>query len=411
MRVLMLAQSYAPIVGGIEHMVESMSAELAKRGHEVSVATMRQPGADPVGSERVPVHPLGSAVHDIPGLSLDQERHHAPPGPDPRTTLELRRLVKELQPDVVHAHDWLIHSYLPLDRRAEAGLVLSMHDYGLACATKRYMHREAVCSGPETLKCVRCANEVYGGTAKGTTAALGTRASERRMHRHIDVFLPVSNAVREFSRIGPADTCRVVPNFVSEQPEPLADDPSLEQLPDEPFILYFGDVSVQKGVDNLVAAYRELDSPPPLVLIGRRFEGEIEDTAGAVALGRMPHRAVLEALRRSLFGVAPSIWPDPFPVVALETAAAGKPIVASRIGGLQDSVADGESGILVPPGDRAALATALRTLVEDDALRERMGADAEKRQKTLFTPDTVVPQYEEAYELALERRRARHGKR
>ena len=108
-----------------------------------------------------------------------------------------------------------------------------------------------------------------------------------------------------------------------------------------------------------------------------------------------------------MFTVAPSIWPDPFPVVALETAAAGKPIIASRIGGLQDSVADGESGILVPPGDRTALAMALKLLVEDEGLRQRMGADAAARQMKLFTPDTVVPQYEEAYELALERRQAR----
>lgn len=410
LRILMLAQSYAPIVGGIEHMVEDMSAELAKRGHEVSVATLRQPKAEPVGSEAVPVHPLGSAVHDIPGLDLDTERHHAPPAPDPRTTLELRRLVERLRPDVVHAHDWLVHSYLPLNRRSSAGLVLSMHDYGLICATKRYMYEGSICSGPGNAKCVRCARDEYDGAVKGTIAALGTRASGRRMRRHIDLFLPVSNAVREFCRLGPDDTYRVIPNFVSGSPEPLEDDPDLDRLPDRPFILYFGDVSTQKGVDNLIAAYRQLSSPPPLVLIGRRFEGEIEDTGGALALGRMPHRLALEAVRRSMFTVAPSIWPDPFPVVALETAAAGKPIVASRIGGLQDSVADGESGILVPPGDRGALAAALERLAGDEGLRQRMGAAAAARQATLFTPDTVVPQYEEAYELALERRQARRAR-
>jgi glycosyltransferase involved in cell wall biosynthesis len=121
----------------------------------------------------------------------------------------------------------------------------------------------------------------------------------------------------------------------------------------------------------------------------------------------MPHRFVLEAVRRSLFTVAPSIWSDPFPVVALETAAAGKPIIASRIGGLQDSVAHEESGLLVPPGDRAALADALRRLLTDEELRTRMGAAAAARQKSLFSPDTVLPQYEEAYELALARRQER----
>jgi glycosyltransferase involved in cell wall biosynthesis len=407
MRVLMLTQSYAPIVGGIERMVEAMSAELAARGHDVAVATLRQPQSEPIGSEEVSVFPLGTSVHSLPGLRLDEERRHAPPGPDPRTTRELRRMIRSFRPDVVHAHDWLIHSYLPLDRRSSVGLVLSMHDYGLTCATKRFMHKGSVCGGPGPVKCVLCACEVYESVAKGGTAAVGTRLFEGHVRNHVDVLLPVSTAVRDLCRLGPEDVHRVIPNFVPDQPSPLRDGPELAQLPKEPFILYFGDVSEEKGVHHLVASYHDLDAPPPLVLIGRRVPGEVEDTAGGLALGRMPHRLVLEALRRSLFTVAPSIWSDPFPLVALEAAAAGKPTIASRIGGLQDSVVDGETGILIPPGDRPALVKAMRRLIDDAESRERMGAAAAARQAELFTPDTVVPQYEQAYELALEQRELR----
>ena len=330
MRVLMLTQSYAPIVGGIEHMVESIGTELAKRGHDVAVATLRQPQSEPVGSEEVPVFGLGTSVHSLPGLRLDEERRHAPPGPDPRATRELRRLIRRFRPDVVHAHDWLIHSYLPLDRRSSVGLVLSMHDYGLTCATMRFMHKGSVCSGPGNIKCFRCACDEYASVAKGGSAAVGTRLFEGRVRNHVDVLLPVSTAVRDLCRLGPEDVHRVIPNFVLDPPPPLQDEPELAQLPDEPFVLYFGDVSEEKGVHHLVAAHRELDDPPPLVLIGRRIPGEVEDTTGARALGRMSHRLVLEALRHSLFTVAPSIWSDPFPLVALEAAAAGKPTIASQ---------------------------------------------------------------------------------
>lgn len=408
MRVLMLTQSYAPIVGGIEHMVEDISEGLAKRGHEVAIATLRQPQSEPTGSEQVPAYGLKTSIHSLPGLQLDEERSHAPPAPDPQTTWELRRLMRRFRPDIVHAHDWLIHSYLPLDRRSSPALLLSMHDYGLTCATRRFMHRgKELCSGPGPIKCVQCACEVYESAAKGAPTAAGTRLSEGYVRRHVDVFLPVSTAVRDLCRLGPEDTHRVINNFVASPPPPLGETPELSSLPEEPFILYFGDVSEEKGVHNLVAAYRELEAPPPLVLIGRRFPGEIEDTGGGLALGRMPHRLVFEALRRSLFTVAPSIWSDPFPVVALEAAAAGKPTIASRIGGLQDSVVDGETGFLVPPGDRSALARAMRRLIEDKELRERMGAAAATRQAELYTPETVIPQYEQAYELALEQRRRR----
>jgi glycosyltransferase involved in cell wall biosynthesis len=409
MRILMLTQSYAPIVGGIEHMVEDISSGLAERGHEVAVATLRQPQSEPAGSESVPAYGLDNSILGIPGLRLDEERTHAPPAPDPRTTRGLRRLLRSFRPDVVHAHDWLIHSYLPLDRGSSPALLLSMHDYGLICATRRFMHRgKSLCSGPASLKCVQCACEVYESVAKGAPTALATRMFEGRVRKHVDVFLPVSSAVRDLCRLGPEDTHRVINNFVVGQPAPLGNEPELAQLPQEPYIMYFGDVSREKGVHNLVAAYRELEAPPPLVLIGRRV-GEIEEAPGVVALGRMPHRIVLEALRRSLFTVAPSIWSDPFPVVALEAAAAGKPTIASRIGGLQDSVVDGETGFLVPPGDRPALAQAMRRLIGDPELREHMGAAANARQAELYTPDTVVPQYEQAYELALDQRSSRRA--
>jgi len=403
----MLAQSYAPILGGVERIVEDLSGELNRRGHEVSVATLRQPGAEPPSGEAgVEVHALGSSTYRLPGIRLDSERRHAPPAPDPETVLELRRLVRRLRPDVVHAHNWLIHSYLPLDRRSGPALALSMHDYGLVCATKRFLNQGAPCSGPELLKCVRCAGDYYS-PAKGAGVAALTRLSERRVRRHVDVFLPVSGAVRERCGEGAGERWRVVPNFIGElPPPPPVGDPLLAGLPSEPFILYFGDVTVDKGAARLAEAYGSLPDPPPLVLVGRCFLDEVASLPGVVALGPLPHRYAIEALRRSLFTVVPSILPETFGLVALETAAAGKPIVASDIGGLSDVVVDGETGLLVRPGDARALAAAIERLIGDAGLRERMG-EAAGRRAADFAPDAVVPQFEAAYELALEARRAR----
>ncbi|MGH2975485.1 MAG: glycosyltransferase family 4 protein [Solirubrobacterales bacterium] len=403
----MLAQSYAPIVGGVERVVEDLSGELSRRGHEVSVATLRQPGAGVTTPEGpVPVHALPTSVHRLPGIKLDAERHHAPPVPDPATVFALSRLLRRERPDVVHAHNWLIHSYLPLDRRSDAALVLSMHDYGLVCATKRFLNRGADCTGPRMGKCVRCASDYYG-RVKGVGVAVGTRLGDPSMRRHVDVLLPVSTAVRDRCGLTDAELYRVVPNFIGElPPAPAADDPGLARLPAEPFILYFGDVTVDKGGGQLVEAYKALEGPPPLVLIGRCYLPELEEVPGVMALGPMPHRTAIEALRRALFTVVPSLLPETFGLVALETAAAGKPIVASAIGGLTDVVVDGETGLLVAPGNREALSTAMQRLLADPDLRAQMGAAARLRAEE-FGPDAVVPQFEQAYELALRARRAR----
>jgi glycosyltransferase involved in cell wall biosynthesis len=405
MRVLMLAQSYAPVVGGVERVVEDLSVELARRGHEVAVATLRQPGDEPPPArDGVRVHAVGSAVHRVPATGIDAERRHAPPLPDPETALGLRRVLRRERPDVVHAHNWLLNSYLPLDRRSGPALALSMHDYGLVCATKRFLNRGADCTGPRTGKCMRCAGDYYG-RLRGFGIAAGTRIADPWVRRHVDVFLPVSAAVRDRCGLGPGDLHRVVPNFVGELAPPPPDaDERLAALPDEPFVLFFGDVTVDKGGGQLVEAYRALDDPPPLVLVGRCYLDEMARAPGVVALGPMPHRLAIEALRRSLFAVAPSLLPETFGLVALEAAAVGKPIVASDIGGLAEVVVDGETGLLVAPGAREGLREAMRRLLDDAGLRSRMG-EAGKLRAAQFGPDVVVPRFEEAYELALAARR------
>jgi glycosyltransferase involved in cell wall biosynthesis len=406
MRILMLAQSFAPIVGGEERVVEDLSVELVRRGHDVSIATLKQPGDLPVGEAAgVRVHPLRSTSYRVTKTHRDVERRHAPPAPDPETVLDLRRVVRRERPQVVHAHNWIVHSYLPLDR-GDSALVLSLHDYGLICATKRLRRKDEVCSGPGPLKCLLCASEHYGLT-KGVVAAAGVRSFESRVRRHVDVFLPVSATVEKLARMRESDVSRVIPNFIGELGEDAGPDPRLQELPDEPFVLYFGDITVDKGAWHLAEAYRALDDPPPLVLIGRCYLDELAQRPGVHVLGAWPHSLAIEALRRSMFAVAPSVWPEPFGLVALEAAAAGKPVVASDIGGLGDIVIDGETGLLAPAGDRAALLSALRALIADEGLRARLG-EAARARAAIFSPDAIVPRFEQAYELAFERRRARN---
>lgn len=402
----MLAQSFAPIVGGEERVVEDLSRELVQRGHEVSIATLRQPAGvalDKVAGARV--YPLRSSSYRVARESEDAERRHAPPAPDPETVVDLSHALRRERPQVVHAHNWLVHSYLPLARGSHSALALSLHDYGLVCATKRLRRHNRVCSGPAPVKCQLCAAEHYG-VAKGLVAAFGTRSSERRLRRRVDAFLPVSSTVEEHCRIGGSEVSRVIPNFIGELPAAPADDPRLDLLPAEPFILFFGDVTEDKGAWELAEAYAELGDPPPLVLIGRCYLDELANRPGVHVMGAWPHELAVEALRRSLFSVAPSLWPEPFGLVALEAAAAGKPIVACAIGGLRDIVRDGETGLLVPPEDRGALAAALGRLIADAELRERLGAAA-RRRAAEFSPASIVPRFERAYELAVETHRAR----
>jgi glycosyltransferase involved in cell wall biosynthesis len=406
-KVMMLAQTYAPVPGGEERHVEDLSRELAARGHEVVVATLRQPGDGPPPQPAgVTVRQLETSVHRIPGVETLAHTNYAAPLPDPVTTAGLRRLVREERPDVVHAHNWIVNSYLPLAKRAPAPLILTLHDYGLLCPTKRLFLDGAICSGPGAAKCLRHSVEHYGA-GKGTMVAGGVAIADPWVRRRVDLLISVSSVVGELCRVDDRADHRVIPNFVPPLPEAPADaDEALDFLPEGDFALYFGDIAEDKGARVLLEAHAGLPDAPPLVLIGRKTIEGLDAMPNVIAPGPLPHPIAIEAVRRSSFTVAPSIWAEPFGIVALEAGAAGKPVLASAVGGLRDVVVDGETGRLLPAGDVTALREAMAAMFADPSGRERMGAAAARRVRGAFGPEAVVPRIEAAYEEAVAGRRA-----
>ncbi len=115
----------------------------------------------------------------VPGLAADPERAYAPPAPDPLAVRDLRQAIRRFRPDVVHAHNWLVHSYLPLERRSGAAFVLSLHDYSLVCATKRFFYKGGVCSGPGAAQVPRPLDLLLRGGEGGRGGGRGRGSPSR----------------------------------------------------------------------------------------------------------------------------------------------------------------------------------------------------------------------------------------
>jgi glycosyltransferase involved in cell wall biosynthesis len=192
-----------------------------------------------------------------------------------------------------------------------------------------------------------------------------------------------------------------MPNFIPEVKETAHDetDPFLAQLPERGFMLFVGDVTADKGAEVLLEAYTEMDTRVPLVFIGRPFltGGAEHHPPNVFMLGRWPHDAVMQAWERCLFGLVPSIVAETFGIVALEAMSMGKPVIAARSGGLPDVVIDGETGVLVPPGNAQALRQAMQYLLDNLERRELMGQKARERAAE-FQAATVVSHIEEVYQ-------------
>ena len=408
-RVLLATDHYPPLIGGAQIQSHMLARELRHRGHEVVVATVWQPGAPAFETlDGVEIHRL----RELRSLSLFRPSgvQHHPPYPDPVTAVALRRLIKSVEPQVVDSYGWISFSLAAALVGLDLPLVVTARDYAPSCTIRTLLHDGRPCSGPGLVKCIGCAGRHYG-RPKGTAAAIGVLASAPLLRRRVRGLRSISSYVdevmrRDFlagrERAGQTVTF-VVPDMIeTEDPEPTRADEAharLAELPDEPFILFVGALRRVKGVEQLLAAYQRVSDAPPLVLIGTIEPDSPPFPPNVQVLVDLPHTAVMAAWDRCLFGVLPSLWPEPFGTVVTEAMSRGKAVIGTRPGGHTDLVADGETGILVHAGDVDALTEAMDRLIRDTAQRERMGQAALIRSRR-FTPDAVMPQIETMYASA-----------
>ncbi len=405
MRILMLTQSYPPTIGGEQRHVRDLSIELVARGYDVIVATLWKEGKPAFEYDHgVCIHRIRGSLQRAPALFTDKELRHLPPFPDPEVLWALRRIIRHERPDIVHAHNWMVHSFSLLKSWSKAKLILTLHDNSLICATQRFMYQGIPCSGPGWTKCLRCAARHYG-TVRGVPITLANWTGRKIEHHTIDMFLPVSQAVAEATQLLKHRLPhRVIPNFIPDDMSVSCDDadPLMAQLPEDNYLLFVGDVGREKGVEVLFRAYAQMGSQVPLVLIGRQL-ASFPPTCppNVLVLPGWPHASVMRAWSRCTIALIPSIWPEPCPTVMLEAMAMGRPIVASRIGGIPDIVVDGETGLLFTPDDERALRAAIERLLNDQALREQMGARA-RQGVVQFQASAVVPRIEQVYQEVLQ---------
>ena len=180
-----------------------------------------------------------------------------------------------------------------------------------------------------------------------------------------------------------------------------------------PYVLAIGRHVPQKGFDVVLRAVAELgqtsqgefdlllagDGPEQAAL--RTLAEELGLAERVRFVGRVEHAQALALFAGCLFFVLPSRH-EPFGLVNLEAMAAGKAVVASRVGGVPEIVVDEETGLLIPAEDVSALAGALARLAGDPGLRGRFGAAGHRRAE-LFAWPTVVERYLAVYERVLGR--------
>lgn len=411
LRVLLVTDSYPPLVGGATFWSQQVARQMSARGHSMTIATTWQPGTEAAEMDgEVAVHRIRDLTSRVPAISADPYRHNPPPFPDPEAVLHLRRLIKRVRPDLVHSYGWLTHSVAAALLGSDVPLLVSTQDYGNICALRTlYRNGEEICSGSAPLKCLQCAGDNYG-TAKGAVAVSGIFGSRPLLRRKVTRVHSISRYVAGMIEqdLRPNAPIEIVPNFGEDLSGEPVDAEILAQLPEQPFIFFVGALRRVKGIVELCRAYEQLDSPPPLVLAGPPAPDTPESfPAGVTVLHSVPLPTVMAMWERALFGVFPSKWPEPLGNVVYEAMSKGRAVIGTRPGGHEDMIEDGRSGLLVGAGEVEELRAAMARLIANAELRDDLGKRAAERARN-FTEAAVLPELARLYE---ETARVRAGER
>lgn len=402
MRVLLLCHGLPPeSVGGVEQHVEGLSAALVALGCDVHVYARSGRAGRAQGEvfeERAGNPQVSRVVYrweDVAGLDGLYEV--------PQLDAALRRFLQQCEArgerfDIAHVHHLtgMSTGLLAVLREADIPTVMTLHDYWLACPRgQMFHHREEVCEQLLPERCGECLQQTFAFWLRGkdctaTAATIHDRA-RRVLALATQLVVPSARAMAPFLQLGVAkDRIAVVENGVDT--EALHGLPAPAMGPGPLRLGYLGTLLPSKGLQVLVQAlqqqpagsvelhvhgnaapYHGDDGYLTRTFAGLRASDQVH-YHGPYQTGDLPHiLAGLDVV------CAPALWHEAFGLTVREGLAAGRPVLVSRIGGLQDAVADGQQGLVLPPGDVAAWATAIGTLARDRDLGRRLAAQARGR--------------------------------
>jgi glycogen(starch) synthase len=386
MKILMVSWEYPPvIIGGLGRHVYQLATALAADGHDVVVLARRPSGTDPS------THPTTDEVHEgVRVIAAAQDPHEFDFGRDMmawtmamghamiRAGLSLQ--AKGWQPDIVHAHDWLVaHPAIALAEFFDVPMVSTVH------ATEAGRH-----SGWVSGQISRQVHAVESWFVRESDSLIACSAS--MVNEISDLFGP------ELAEIV------VIRNGIDSSRWPFA---HRRAHPGPPELLYIGRLEYEKGVHEAIAALPRIRRTHPGTTLTIAGDGTQQHWLVEVArkhkvlkrvhfAGRVDHDELLQLMRRADAAVLPSHY-EPFGIAALEAAAAGIPLVTSNVGGLGEAVIDGETGVSFPPRDIAALAAAVRRVLDDPGAAQQRAIAARERLTSDFDWHTVAAETAQVY--------------
>ncbi len=327
----------------------------------------------------------------------------------PEGFFKARKYAKKTKANIVYSlHFMNKMSPSVLDGFKSAGLpvIVRLSDFGLICPQVCLFSNDSTCE-----VCINSSifNSVKSKCVHNSFAGSIIKASALSFHRfigcysRIDAFVcPSQFTKKKYVEAGfPKDKIYHIPTFI----DTINIEPNYS---DGEYILYFGRITKEKGVQVLLEAYELLnDKKPKLIVIGDTGESEFSQTLKqkysccVEFVDFLPQKKIYQFIKNAMFVVVPSIWYDNMPNVVLESFAHGKAVIASNHGCFHEFIIKNHNGLLFEVGNAEALADKLCWAIQNPKDMIEMGIKAREYAVHNFSPETHYKRLMELFEKFL----------
>jgi glycosyltransferase involved in cell wall biosynthesis len=377
MKICLISNLYEPfLLGGAENYVGRVARSLSKEDEVIVITT------SPI-SKNVDIEDGAIKLYRFLPLNLYHTYHakqledyikpfwHLMDLWNPSSYLIVKKILKKEGPDVVHLNNLggLSLSVISALRALKLPHVYTLHDFSLLCPRATFLHGDGRLCDYRNHIC-----RSYGYI-------------KRHLAGSPDIVMAPSNFVLDMHiRHGFFQRSQAlkIPLGI-----PLPEDIASHEKKGFVSILFVGQLSLHKGVDVLIDAFKNINSDPiKLDIAGKGQDGEILQRSASddkrIRFHGFVSPEILAGLYRSAdLVIVPSIWYDNSPLVIYEALSYGVPVIASKIGGIPELIVDGYNGALFEAGDRVQLRRIMKELVCDESRLRKMSQNALKSSRML----------------------------
>lgn len=323
---------------------------------------------------------------------------------------KIREVIKRYSPDIVHVHNFfplITPSVYDACIENNVPVVQTLHNYRIICPNALllrdgYICEECINKIPYKAVLNRCYRNSIPGTAS-VAFMVEFHKRKKTWQNKVNRFIALSEFSKsKFIQAGlPETKITVKPNFTSKN---LTVNPETESQ--EPFALFAGRLSEEKGVDTLMDAWQNLPYSLNIAGDGPLMKPVIKRGKKNIHFhGMLGKDKLIDEMKAASFLVIPSKWYETFGMVIIEAFSCGTPVLASKIGNMTEIVEDGVNGLHFEPGNSEDLADKAKWLFEHPEECRKMGENALKTYEDKYTPEKNYEMLMNIYNEVIEEHR------